>query len=157
MIPYGVNKLDLKIPQQFRLHPESTGIKMMLDTLLRSRMHFPGMGMGFIKRMLDEALTHCKNRMVGGANLLALDSVQHQISKIQTAYTVSSAMCHYSSSNAGIDKDLSGEGIIGNSMKALVTDMMQESAQTLVQLSGASRITSYNVCYTKLLRYGCGL
>ena len=38
---------------------------MMLDLLHSSRMQFPGMGMGFIKRMLDEALTHCSQRLLG--------------------------------------------------------------------------------------------
>lgn len=38
---------------------------------------------------------------------------------------------------SGIDHDVSGSGIHANSMKALVTDMMQESAQLYVQLSGA--------------------
>lgn len=36
-----------------------------------------------------------------------------------------------------IDHDVSGSGIHANSMKALVTDMMQEAAQLYVQLSGA--------------------
>src|SRR5690606_144995 len=49
MIPYGLNKIDVEVPVNQRLQPESTGIKMMLDILHRSRMQFPGMGMGFIK------------------------------------------------------------------------------------------------------------
>ncbi len=137
MIPYGTNKLDLKIPEKFKLESESTGIRMMLDILHRSRMHFPGMGMGFIKRMLDEALKHCKNRIVGGRNLLSFDQVQHQISRIQSAYTVCSAMCFRSSTKSSIENNLSLDGIEANSMKTVVADLMQESAQTLVQLSGA--------------------
>lgn len=137
MIPYGRNKLNLQIPEAYKLVPESTGIKMMLDILHRSRMQFPGMGMGFIKRMLDEALKQCKNRIVGGKNLLALDQIQFQISKIQSSYTICSAMCFTSSSKSGIDNNLALDGIEANSMKAIVTDLMHESAQTLVQLSGA--------------------
>ena len=137
MIPYGLNKLDVRIPRQYKLEPETTGVKMMLDIFHRSRMQFPGMAMGFIQRMLDEALTQCKNRIIGGKNLLALDQVQYQISKIQSAFTISSAMCYKSSLKSGIINDLSGDGIEANSMKAVVTDLMQESAQTLVQLSGA--------------------
>ena len=137
MIPYGRNKLDLKIPAKFKLEPESTGIKMMLDILHRSRLQFPGMGMGFIKRMLDEALDQAKNRIIGGKNLLALDQVQYQISKLQNAYTICSAMCFKSSFISGIENNLSLAGIEANSMKAVVTDLMHDSAQTLVQLSGA--------------------
>src|SRR5690606_35898544 len=76
MIPYALNTLDLEVPKNFKLQPETSGIKMMLDILHRSRLQFPGMGMGFIKRMLDEALVHCRNRIVGAGNLLSMDQIQ---------------------------------------------------------------------------------
>ncbi|MCC9138643.1 acyl-CoA dehydrogenase [Pontibacter silvestris] len=138
MIPYGLNKLDVEVPTAMKLQPETTGIKMMLDILHRSRMQFPGMGMGFIHRMLDEAIAHCKTRIVGVDNLLALDQVQFQLSRIQTAYTICSAMCARSSEISGITHNLASESLEANSMKAVVTDLMQESAQILVQLSGAN-------------------
>ncbi len=138
MIPYGLNKLDLEVPSNFKLQPETTGIKMMLDILHRSRMQFPGMGMGFIKRMLDEAIAHCRNRVVGTGNLLALDQVQFQLTRIQSAYTICSAMCAKSSEISGITHNLATEGLEANTMKAVVTDLMQESANLLVQLSGAN-------------------
>jgi len=137
MIPYGLNKIDIKVPEQNKLIPESTGLKMMLDVLHRSRFQFPGMGMGFLKRMMDEATKHCKERIVGASNLFSLDQVQYQLAKLQSFFTLSSAMCAKSTSVSGIDKDVSGSGVHANSMKAFVTDMMQEAAQILVQLSGA--------------------
>lgn len=138
MIPYGLNKLDLEVPANYKLQPESTGIKMMLDILHRSRMQFPGMGMGFIKRMLDEAIGHCKNRIVGAGNLLSIDQVQFQLARIQSAFTICSGMCARSSDISSIDHNLAAEGLEANSMKAVVTDLMQESAQLLVQVSGAN-------------------
>ncbi len=138
MIPYGLNKIDIHVPVEQKLEPESTGLKMMLDILHRSRMQFPGMGMGFIKRMLDEAVSHCSQRMVGSGNLLSLDSVQFQLSRIQSAYTICSAMCHRSSQISSIQHSLAAEGLEANAMKALVTDLMQESAQLCLQVSGAN-------------------
>ncbi len=138
MIPYGLNRIDIRVPKDQRLLPQSTGIKMMLDILHRSRMQFPGMGMGFIKRMLDEALRHCSQRMVGSGNLLTLDSVQFQLSRIQSAFTICSAMCSRSSHISGIEHNLATEGLEANGMKAFVTDLMQESAQLCLQVSGAN-------------------
>lgn len=138
MIPYGLNKIDITVPSAHKLQPESTGIKMMLDILHRSRMQFPGMGMGFIQRMLDEALSHCTNRVIGTGNLLALDSVKFQLSRIQTAFTLCSGMCARSTEISGIEHNLAQEGLEANSMKALVTDLMQESAQLCLQVSGAN-------------------
>jgi len=138
MIPYGLNKLDLEVPAEFKLKPETTGIKMMLDILHRSRMQFPGMAMGFIQRLLDEALAHCENRMIGAGNLLALDQVQFQLTRLQAAFTISSGMCARSSAISGIENNLAAESLEANTMKAVVSDLMQESSQILLQLSGAN-------------------
>lgn len=138
MIPYGLNKIDISVPKSNRLEPKSTGIKMMLDILHRSRMQFPGMGMGFIKRMLDEALKRCSTRKVAGKMLAELDSVQFQLSRIQSSYTLCSGMCAYSASTSGIEKDLAGQGLQANSIKALVTDLMNEAANICAQLAGAN-------------------
>ncbi len=136
-IPYGRNSLDVQVPKIHRLEPHTTGVKMMLDLLHRSRMQFPGMGMGFIKRMLDEAVAHCKSRFVGGKSLFSYDQVQQRLSRLQASFTVCSAMCANSSAKAGIENDLSSIGVEANSVKSVVTDLMQEAAQSLTQLVGA--------------------
>jgi hypothetical protein len=46
-------------------------------------------------------------------------------------------MCVNSSEKAGLDLDLSGIGIEANAVKSVVTDLMQEAAQSVVQLVGA--------------------
>ncbi|WP_340111891.1 acyl-CoA dehydrogenase family protein [Maribellus mangrovi] len=136
-IPYGRNRIDVQLPLAHKLVPHTTGVKMMLDLLHRSRMQFPGMGMGFIQRMLDEALNHSKERMVGGKSLFHYDQVQHRLTDLQASYTICSAMCANSSEKAGLDVDLSSEGMEANAVKSVVTDLMQEAAQSAVQLVGA--------------------
>ena len=145
LIPYGRNRVNILVPEQYKLVPQTSGLKMMLDILHRSRLQFPGMAMGFIKRMLDEALKQCNQRIVGGKKLIELDEVQYQVSQIQSAFTVVSSMCFRSSHVSSIANDLSSEGIEANSMKAYVTDLMQESSQTFTQLSGANGYRISNV------------
>ena len=137
LLPYGRNRIDVKVPAIHKLQPESTGIKMMLDLLHRSRMQFPGMGMGFLQRMLDEAVQHCRQRQVGGKSLFNYDQVQQRISRLQSAYTICSAMCFNSSQKAGVENNLAPHGLEANSVKTYVTDLMQSSAQSLLQLVGA--------------------
>lgn len=144
-IPYGKNKIDIHVPEKHKLVPESTGLKLMMDLLHRSRFQFSGMGMGFIHRMLDEAIKQTNERIVGGKSLFSLDQVKHQISRIQSAFTVSSAMCYKASLVSGIENNLAGLGIEANSLKAYITDLMQESAQTLTQLCGANGYKAENV------------
>ncbi|PTN08758.1 acyl-CoA dehydrogenase family protein [Mangrovibacterium marinum] len=136
-IPYGRNHIDVSIPKVQKLTPHTTGVKMMLDLLHRSRMQFPGMGMGFIQRMLDEGINHCKQRLVGGKSLFSYDQVQERLSKLQASFTVCSAMCANSAKNAGLDKDLTGIGIEANAVKSVITDLMQQAAQSVTQLVGA--------------------
>ena len=137
-IPYGINPIDVVVPGDQKLNPESTGIKLMLDMLHRSRLQFPGMGLGFIKRLMDESLQHCQTRIVGGNPLINIDSVKYQLARIQAAFTICSGMCAYSVEASGIEHDVSGLSIEANTLKALVTDLMQESAQISLQLAGAN-------------------
>jgi alkylation response protein AidB-like acyl-CoA dehydrogenase len=136
-IPYGRNRLDVHIPKVQRLIPETTGVKMMLDLLHRSRMQFPGMAMGFVQRLLDESIAHTNQRLIGGKTLMNYDQVQQRLAKLQASYTICSAMCANSSEKAGIENDLSAIGFEANSVKSVVTDLMQEAAQSATQLVGA--------------------
>lgn len=136
-IPYGRNRIDVQIPKIQRLTPTSTGINILLDTLHRSRFQFPAMALGFIQRMMDEAISHCKQRSVGGKSLFEYDQVQYRLAKLQASYTICSAMCAYSSVHASLEKDLALCGFEANVFKTLVTDLMQDAAQSLVQLVGA--------------------
>jgi alkylation response protein AidB-like acyl-CoA dehydrogenase len=137
MIPYGRNHIDVKVPTTHRLIPKSTGIKMMLDLLHRSRMQFPSMAMGFLTRLLDEATAHCRDRSVGGMALLEYDQVQARLARIQSAVTVCAAMCINTAERAGIENDLAPHGLEANAVKTCITDLMQDAAQSLLQLSGA--------------------
>lgn len=137
MIPYGRNRLDIRVPKAQRLVPESTGIKMMLDLLHRSRTQFPGMGMGFLHRLMDEALAHCRDRIVGGKALMEYDQVAHRLARFQAYFTTCSAMCAYSSENAGLDRNLASASVPANSIKCVATDFMQDASQSLLQLTGA--------------------
>lgn len=137
MIPYGRNQIDVKVPETHRLIPQSTGVKMMLDLLHRSRMQFPAMAMGFLTRLLDDAASHCRDRLVGGKSLLEYDQVQARLARIQSAVTVCSAMCINTAERAGIENDLAPQGLEANAIKTCVTDLMHDAAQSLLQLSGA--------------------
>ena len=136
-IPYGRNHIDVFIPDEQRLIPQSTGIQMLLDLLHRSRFQFPGMGLGFVRRMLDEAISHTRSRLVGNKNLFEYDQVQHRLVQLQSNFTICSAFCLKSGEIAGMENNLSLLGLEANIIKSVTSDKMQESAQTLLQLVGA--------------------
>jgi hypothetical protein len=95
------------------------------------------MGVGLVKRLLDEGLDHCKARHVGGRPLFHYDQVQSRLARIQASFTVCSALCAHSSRRADLTHDLSRCGLEANATKSVVTDLMQDAAQSLLQLVGA--------------------
>jgi alkylation response protein AidB-like acyl-CoA dehydrogenase len=137
MLPYGRNRIQIQVPESHRLEPKSTGITMMLDLLHRSRLQFPGMATGFLRRMLDEAVQHCKSRSIGGSSLINYDQVKERLAHLQSYFTVSSAMSYFTCSNFPLDKDTSRSDLPANSIKSVVSDYMQSAAQNLLQLVGA--------------------
>lgn len=137
MLPYGRNSLDIDVPSNYRLEPNSTGVKMMLDILHRSRLQFAGMSTGFLRRIVDEALDHCKERFVGGKSLFNYDQVRSRLSQLQSYFTISSSMCYFTSTNVPLDQDTSKMDVAANSIKSVVTDYMHEASQSLMQLMGA--------------------
>ncbi|MCC5941234.1 MAG: acyl-CoA/acyl-ACP dehydrogenase [Balneolaceae bacterium] len=137
MLPYGRNELNIQVPEEYRLQPRGTGITMMLDILHRSRLQFPGMSTGHLKRMLDEALTHCKERFVGGTSLFNYDQVKERLAALQSYFTASSAMSYFTSTNVPLQQDTSRMDVAANSIKSVVTDYMHEASQSLLQLVGA--------------------
>ncbi len=136
-IPYGRNHLDVYIPAERKLIPKTNGIQMMLDLLHRSRFQFPGMGLGFIKRILDEAIAHSKSRLISNKQLFGYDQVQHRLSRLQANFTICSAFCLRSGEIAGVENELSSLGLEANITKSVTSDIMQESSQSLLQLVGA--------------------
>ena len=138
LIPYGRNNIEVTVPKTSKLIPETSGVKLMMDLLHRSRLRLSGIGLGFIKRILDEAVRHCQHRYVGGKCLLDYDQVQHRISQLQAWFTINSAMCRYASRVSGVENNLALFGLQANATKAVLTDMMQDAAQSLLQLTGAA-------------------
>ena len=137
MLPYGKNKINIEVPESHRLEPKTTGVTMMLDILHRSRLQFPGMSTGHLKRMLDEAIDHCRNRIVGGSSLFKYDQVKERLARLQSYFTISSAMSYFTSTNVPLDKNTSRMDVAANSIKSVVTDYMHEASQSLLQLVGA--------------------
>lgn len=136
-IPYGLNRIDTVVPTTHRLQAAGGGVRMLLDLLHRSRLQFPGMAMGFLRRLLDEAIAHTRSRFVGGRPLAEYDQVQNRLAELQSSFTVCSAMCAYTSGIAGVENDCSGAALSANSIKTYITDLMQAGAQSLLQLVGA--------------------
>ncbi|MGB3828844.1 MAG: acyl-CoA dehydrogenase family protein [Ornithinimicrobium sp.] len=136
-IPYGRNSVDVRLPSTHRLDGGRGGLRMMMDLLHRSRSTFAGSAVGFIHRMVDEAVQHCTDRVVSGRRLLDYDQVQARVARLQGQWVVASALSLWTSENAGTSTDLSRVGQSASSVKTVASDYQQEASQSLLQLVGA--------------------
>ena len=137
MLPYGKNKVDVRVPVDHRLKGGRGGVRMMLDVLHRSRMQFSGMTIGFLRRIADEAVAHVRSRVVSGSTLIEYDQVQARVARIQGRLALVTALSLYAVENASATTDLSREAVAANSTKTVCSDYMQDAAQSLLQLVGA--------------------
>ncbi|MEI6874571.1 MAG: acyl-CoA dehydrogenase family protein [Spirochaetota bacterium] len=138
LIPYGRNRVDLDLPLGNKLEGSGSGVRLLLDLLHRSRLSFGGMAVGFLHRVFDDALAGSRERRVGGKSLLAYDQVERRLAEIQAAHTIAAAFCGDALGHIALENDLSGQGLLANIHKAVLTDLMQESAQSYLQLSGGN-------------------
>jgi len=136
-IPYARNRVDVQLPEKNKLEGSSSGIKLMQDLLHRSRMRFPGMALGFIRKMLDEAIAHSKERLIGGKPLFSFDQVQRRLGELQAWFTAASAFSKNAAEVSGIQNNLVKQGLLANVHKTMLSEMMQKSSQSLLTLVGA--------------------
>ncbi|CAB1070492.1 Butyryl-CoA dehydrogenase (EC [Olavius algarvensis Delta 1 endosymbiont] len=61
----------------------------------------------------------------------------YRLSQLQAWFTINSAMCSYAGRVSGVKNNLALLGLQANATKAVLTDMMQSAAQSLLQLTGA--------------------
>jgi hypothetical protein len=101
--------------------------------------------------MLDEAIAHCKDRVVGGMSLFDYDQVKERLANLQSYFTASSAMSYFTSKNVPLDKDTSKMDVAANSIKSVVTDYMHEASQSLMQLVGAKGYRSNHIAGRSLV------
>src|SRR5690625_7751597 len=106
---------------------------MILDILHRSKIQFPGMSTGHLKRMLDEAVTYCKTRMVGGSSLFTYDQVKERLANLQSYFMISSAMSFFTSTKVPLSKNIYRIYINANYLKTMVTYIMHDISHIHLQ------------------------
>ncbi|MFB6347090.1 MAG: acyl-CoA dehydrogenase family protein [bacterium] len=137
-LPYGKNLIQSTVSEDRKLNANISGMRLMQDLLHKSRLEFPGMAAGYLRRIRDEAHDQARGRKVSGSTLDGYENVKRYLSFFDAACSISAAMCRYTAENVTLEKDLSGKLIMANSIKAYVTDLMQRAADTYLQLSGAN-------------------
>lgn len=144
-IPYGRTQLDLEVASDRRLGMEDTYTSVVGGTLVASRLTFAGMSHGFLRRVLDDARARTETRRVFGRPLSDFDQVQCRLEHLRFAEIVSRVCClRVVEAIPTLTSQRCEAGWEATLIKALVTDLMVESADHLAMLGGAE---GYRACH----------
>ena len=147
---------DCRIPKENLLGAEGKGFKVAMMTLDGGRIGIAAQALGIAQGALDETIKYVKERKQFGRALSKFQNTQFKIADMDVK-TESARLLVY---NAAWKKQNKLPYTVEAARAKLVSsDIAGEVTRMAVQLHGGygytreyPRITSYNVCYTKLLR-----
>jgi len=135
-IPYGLTQYDqVKIPDYHILASEGmSGLRLLYDTLFRSRLGMPAIAAGHCQRMADVALDRVSNRRVFGRALMEYDQVQYRIETLQGMAALNRALWQFSGKWMGDHADISSDYTLVNAAKLVCSETIQAASDSAVQL-----------------------
>lgn len=137
-IPYGRNRIDVSVPLSHKLQPPGGDSRLLLlDTLNRTRMHFPAVLDGAFAQMMPEAFEHARTRRMGMKTIGDFDQVQHRLAVMEAQHTCVQALCNHIANEADLNSDFSDQSILANTAKCVSSDFAFDASDSLRKLMGA--------------------
>ncbi len=135
-ITYGQTQYsDVAVPDSHDLTPKGKGaLRVLYDTLFRSRMGFPAIASGLCKRLADEAAARASGRVVFGRPIAHYDQVQFRLSTIRGLSQMNHCLWLFTADWMDRHDDVSGDYILVNAVKVVSSQSMAEAADAALQL-----------------------
>ncbi|MCF7973534.1 MAG: acyl-CoA/acyl-ACP dehydrogenase [Phycisphaerae bacterium] len=135
-IPYGRTQYDqVEIPETHILASEGmSGLRLLNDTLFRSRLGMPAIASGHCKRMADVASQRVNDRHVFGKALIEYDQVQYRIETLRGMAALNHALWQYTGKWMDDHADISSHYTLVNAAKLVCSETIQAASDSAVQL-----------------------
>jgi alkylation response protein AidB-like acyl-CoA dehydrogenase len=135
-IPYGLTNYDqVEIPDTHMLASEGmSGLRLLYDTLFRSRLGMPAIAAGHCKRMADVALDRVTDRRVFGKALIDYDQVRYRIETLQGMYALNRAIWQFTGQWMDDHADISSHYTLVNAAKLVCSETIQAASDSALQL-----------------------
>ncbi len=135
-ITYGRTQYsDVAVPDSHDLSPKGkSALRVLYDTLFRSRMGIPAIASGLCKRLADEAAERASGRVVFGRPIAEYDQVQFRLSTIRGLAQINHCLWQFTADWMDRHDDVSGDYILVNAAKVVSSESMAEAADAAVQL-----------------------
>jgi alkylation response protein AidB-like acyl-CoA dehydrogenase len=135
-IPYGRTKYDhVEVPDTHILASEGmSGLRLLYDTLFRSRLGMPAIASGHCKRMADVAFDRVNERQVFGQRLIDYDQVQFRLESLHGMYALNHALWHFTGDWMDSHSDISSDYTLVNAAKLVCSETIQTASDSALQL-----------------------
>jgi alkylation response protein AidB-like acyl-CoA dehydrogenase len=135
-IPYGETQFtDVMLPESHNLTPRGTSVlRVMYDTLFRSRLGIAAIASGLCQRLLDDVTRRTSERVVFGGPIARFDQVQFRLSTLRGLAKMNHSLRLFVGDWMHQHEDISGDYVLVNAIKVISSDSMAAAADSAVQL-----------------------
>jgi alkylation response protein AidB-like acyl-CoA dehydrogenase len=135
-IPYGRTRYDrVEVPDYHVLASEGmSGLRLLYDTLFRSRLGMPAIAAGHCKRMTDAVFERVNDRRVFGKRLSEYDQVQYRLESLQGMYALNHALWQFTGQWMDGHADISSDYTLVNAAKLVCSETIQTASDSALQL-----------------------
>lgn len=135
-IPYGETQFsDVTVPDAHDLTPKGqSALRVMYDTLFRSRMGISAIASGLCKRLVDECTERASGRVVFGRSIDHFDQVQYRLSTLRGMAQINHCLWRFTSGWMDRNDDLSSDYLLVNAIKVISSDCMAAASDSAVQI-----------------------
>lgn len=139
-ITYGVTRYhDTCLPETHIMGPaRQSGLRIIYDTLFRSRLGMSAITTGVCRRLVDEVTQHVSQRRTFGQCLSGYDQVQFRLSGLQSLYTINRHLLNYAEQHVTDRDDISGDYTLVNTVKVITSETLQAATDSALQLFAAA-------------------
>lgn len=104
--------------------PGESPLRVIYDTLFRSRLGLPAIATGLCKRLAHEVAIRVEDRRAFGFPLSHFDQIQFQLSELRGMYQLDRSLGRFTGARVAEHKDVSGDNTLVNCAKIICTETM---------------------------------
>ncbi len=135
-IPYGMTRYDqVTVPNSHVLgSTKGGGLRVIYDTLFRSRLGMPAISAGHCRRLAHEVSLRIHDRQVLGRPLADYDQVRFRLEDLQAMATLNQQLCRFNAIWMREHEDISTDYTLVNACKLVCSETIQAASDSAMQI-----------------------
>ncbi|MEO0869028.1 MAG: acyl-CoA dehydrogenase family protein, partial [Cyanobacteria bacterium J06642_11] len=137
MMQYAKNSIQVDVPKYRKMmFPMGTRNPLIMDVFNTARLAFPAMGLGFLKRIYDEAKSYTSQRQINGRPLDSYDLAQFRLEHLRAWKDLCLVLFEYSIQHVNVYQSVADKTLLADFYKVLISEIMLKASHSLQQLHG---------------------